>query len=292
MIEFLRKSIIYGYCVPLKLSRNEKNNIWRNHYRHRLKKYLRIESTYDGDITRNESHIIFTSWLQGYDVAPPIVQKCLDSIKQFSGSNTVINITKKNLKEYVDIPSIIINKWKLGQISNAHFSDLLRVALLDKYGGIWIDATVMLFAPIPEYITESSLFFYQSSFLESEDPGISNWLIGSKYAGNLFVHALHVTLINYWQQNSIVEDYYLFHDFAILLAQQDMLRDEWNRIPYFNNVNPHTLQRELYEKFDYNRLSMIIEMSPVQKLTYKFNQRENINYNTFLNYLLNGEAGI
>jgi len=42
----------------------------------------------------------------------------------------------------VELPGYIVEKWEKGRIPAAMFSDLLRVELLIKYGGTWIDSTV------------------------------------------------------------------------------------------------------------------------------------------------------
>ena len=46
----------------------------------------------------------------------------------------------------------IVEKWKRGIIGPAHFSDLIRLELLVRYGGYWIDATV--------YCTDGGLLAY------------------------------------------------------------------------------------------------------------------------------------
>lgn len=51
-------------------------------------------------------------------------------------------IDNGNWRDYVELPEYIIQRWDKKQISPAHFTDLLRLQLLIKYGGTWIDATV------------------------------------------------------------------------------------------------------------------------------------------------------
>ncbi len=48
-------------------------------------------------------------------------------------------ITADNYTDYVEMDSIIVEKWKKGIINNTKFSNSLRLELLVKYGGIWID---------------------------------------------------------------------------------------------------------------------------------------------------------
>lgn len=75
----------------------------------------------------------------------------------------VILISYDNLEEYVHFPDYILEKWKKGQITNTHMTDLLRLELLIKYGGMWLDATVYCSSPnIPDYFLIRSYFLSMS----------------------------------------------------------------------------------------------------------------------------------
>lgn len=43
-------------------------------------------------------------------------------------------LTWDNIKDYVDLPQVIYDKLVAGWIVGAHFSDVLRLALLSMYG--------------------------------------------------------------------------------------------------------------------------------------------------------------
>lgn len=53
-------------------------------------------------------------------------------------------------------------------MSRAHYSDIIRLALLYSYGGIWLDATIYMSGPLPQYITNEEWFMYQRD-LDQED---------------------------------------------------------------------------------------------------------------------------
>ena len=53
----------------------------------------------------------------------------------------VIILTDDNYKQYVDIPEWVEEKKKKGVISRTHYSDILRLSLLARHGGMWIDST-------------------------------------------------------------------------------------------------------------------------------------------------------
>lgn len=285
LINFIKKSILYIYCLPLGLNRDGIERIWRKKYRKSLFKYLELDSKKNTlKMKKNGQSYIFVCWLQGLDEAPDIVKRCVESIKKYSEGYKVIIITDNNINDYISIPDYVLEKKQKGFIPNANYSDIIRTLLLCKYGGIWIDATVMLFDRIPEYLLEYELFFFQASFLNTVRPEVSSWFIYSKYPENPLLVDLKNSILNYWKYNKRLPDYYLFHDFVSLLAQSDKYREYWKKMPYFNNIAPHVLQKELLNKYDIERLNQIIHMSPIQKLTYKIEKpkRSNTNYDFFI----------
>lgn len=51
-------------------------------------------------------------------------------------------LTKDNYAKYVDIPKQLVKKTETGKMMYAHLADLLRLKLLAKHGGLWIDSTL------------------------------------------------------------------------------------------------------------------------------------------------------
>lgn len=84
---------------------------------------------------------IWLCWWQGLENAPEIVKICVDSIRRNAHGREVIVITDKNYRDYVTFPAHIEQKVRDGIISKTFFSDILRLALLSRYGGMWLDAT-------------------------------------------------------------------------------------------------------------------------------------------------------
>lgn len=64
----------------------------------------------------------------------------------------MVVIDQNNYRDYVDIPDYIIKKLDKKQMSLTHFSDILRMALLYEYGGVWMDATLFTVEEIPDII--------------------------------------------------------------------------------------------------------------------------------------------
>ncbi len=67
------------------------------------------------------------------------------------------------MSEYIIFPSTINERLEKRKISSAAYSDLLRLSLLEHYGGTWLDATVLLTDSIPNYVQESDFFHLETS---------------------------------------------------------------------------------------------------------------------------------
>lgn len=87
---------------------------------------------------------IWVCWWQGKENMPDIVKACYNSIQKHACNHPVILITEENFRNYIDMPEYIINKQKEGYIDITHFSDILRMMLLTKHGGIWMDSTLLI----------------------------------------------------------------------------------------------------------------------------------------------------
>ena len=263
---------------------------WQSHCKRQLKKYL-IFPEMNAETKESEyPNTIWWLWLQGAEKAPDIVRKCLESVDHYAckiGYN-VVKLNENNLFDYVKLPDEIIEKWRKGKMSNAHFSDLCRVDLICRYGGFWIDSTVLLTDEVPSYIVKSEMFFFQSSFLDTSETKISNWFLFSKNPGNSFFTAVRDTCLNWWKKNSHVNDYFIFHLVTALVIESKKYKALLSKMPYYNNSYPTLLQRELKKPFDQERWDLILSQSTIHKLTYKISEQDK---DSVYHYILTQKIG-
>lgn len=145
-----------------------------------LMKRLVKETTDEGSHERSKT--IWTSWWQGEDNAPQLVKACWKSQRQYmpDGWRHIV-ITKDNYKEYITLPEHIMEKMERGLIPQALFSDLIRLELLIKYGGVWMDSTVLCTEPhYPQSLLACPLFMFQYRGANGEFQGFSNWFISAQ----------------------------------------------------------------------------------------------------------------
>ena len=89
------------------------------------------------------SRIIWSAWLQGLDNAPEMVNVCLESHKKHLPGYEFRVLDMENYRQWVELPEWVEEKYARGMIPAALFSDVLRVAVLKRYGGVWMDASVL-----------------------------------------------------------------------------------------------------------------------------------------------------
>ena len=167
-------------------------------------------------------------------------------------------------------------------------TDLLRLELLTKYGGMWLDATVFCsrkIEEIPEYYFNSNLFMYQC--LKPGRDGhaiyISSWLMSAR-SNNKILMATKYLCYEYWKKNNKMADYFLLHHFLSIVLE--FYEDDWKKIIPVDNSTSHILLLRLFDKYDENIWNSINEQIPFHKLTYKFEKEKLNKEGTFYKVLL------
>lgn len=237
------------------------------------------------DLKQAQSNKVWVCWLQGMEEAPALVRACFESVKKNLPDADIHLITNYNLFQYVDFPPFITDKVNKGIIPRAHFSDLIRLELLTKYGGTWIDATVLLTGnELPAFAIRQPLFvFKQMNLTNGENPPIvaSSWFISS-YSNNPILVLTRNLLHEYWKTHQKIENYYLFHIFFALSVKR--YPEIWKSVPLCNNHTPHQLSFQLDEVFCEEKWLRIIKDSDIHKLNR--HKTASQNGNSFYDYII------
>lgn len=253
-------------------------NYLENDFPELIKKYS--DKTECG--THSEKIPVWICWWQGEENFPAIVKMCVDRIRKLAPDyTTVILVTERNYKDFIDIPEYVIKKIKDGKFSITAFSDLLRVLLLSEYGGMWIDSTVYVTDQFDENYFKNPFYSPKASdSSKSIDQASERRWCGYLMAvvpHNPLFEYLRDYLLAYWAKYDKVIDYVLL-DYVIMTAYKNIphikaMMD--NRPP--NNENIWGLLRSMNMPYDEKLYENLRNSNHFHKLTYKRTFVEKVN---------------
>lgn len=250
--------------------------IKKNLERKYKKEINEFQSTYKDEFKHDLSNKVWVCWFQGMDQAPELVKKCFESLQRNLTDREIILITSDNMCNYVQFPDFILDKWKNGKITHTHMTDLLRLELLVKYGGMWVDATVLCTSKreeIPDYFFNSELFLYQilKPGRDGQAQPISSWLMSAKTNNKILMMARYLCY-EYWKKNNEMVDYFLFHDFVMISLEHN--EEDWKNVIPRDNAAPHILLLRLFDEYDEGVWNAVKAQTPFHKLSYKFTEEQ------------------
>lgn len=240
---------------------------------------------------------IFIYWAQGFDNAPMIVKKCLKTWKKHNPDYEIIELDDDNLIEWIDINQYVKNKC----ITKTSLSDLIRICLLKKHGGIWCDATTYCMKPLSEWINDyiqSGFFAYEmtndrllsSWFLYGEPDNyiVNKWFEETiKYIENMQMIGLpeYKVTLNLWKKQKYVQHYFWFHYlFGDLYKNDKVFKKAWDVNKKIDAEECFYLMGKLTSKMD-KKIEEHMKNSGVNmyKVTYKYGVCEK---NSVVDFLL------
>jgi len=255
---------------------------------------------------------IWFLWLQGIEQAPFVVKKCYESWLLQNKNWEIILLDQTNLRNYTHLPT--------GDLTDQALSDVIRINLLARYGGIWVDATCFCNRPLDTWIYDCMA----QGFFAFERPGpdriISSWFIAS-HNDNYITETFRDAVNAYWKANPKlvfykksrlpllakylpkepqrwfnffytkilkVHPYFWFHFlFERIYLGDEKIKTLWDATPKISADLPHCLQHAgLLAPLPLEIKNEIDSgLSPVYKLAFKYNQSE-VQPNSILHYLL------
>ncbi len=222
---------------------------------------------------------IWMCWFQGWDKAPEITEKCLESWKHYNSDWDIVLLDESNYKDYISIdkelPGLKTNYISLG--------DILRLFLLKEHGGVWADATIFCNKPV-DWVLD-----YEDSFIFTrKDKMIASWFVAAQKDSHV-VDVWYNKMLEFWKYrmentDTFEQQYGWIHAlFRQSYAQDEGFRDIVDRMDKIDCMSdgqprgkgPHFFAP--YRKYFYNPISDTIKnridskVDPLYKLSYKAN---------------------
>ncbi|CAK9064656.1 unnamed protein product [Durusdinium trenchii] len=235
--------------------------------------------------------IVWTYWEQGWEHAPSLCQAC---VKSWRLANPELHFQQISS---VDLPELLpeLCGWKrFWELPAAQRADVLRLALLEKFGGLWVDATLFCSAPVMPWLqalkeggsgSEQEGFFFVFDRSQSKswpcDPfvdcelWISNWFIASSPGHPLTSNWLAALRLEFCKAE--VDYFCAHHSFRQMVQASPEAMKLYQEVPKVSARHPHLLEFELgfggrETEAGAERLRQALQAAPVQKLSHKILQ--------------------
>ena len=251
------------------------------------------EAPLETKVTQGLEPPIWVCWLQGEEKMPEIVRICYKSLLKHSADKKVNLVTSENLNEYIQVPDFIKEYLDKGKISRTHFADYIRIMLLAKYGGLWIDASVLVTGDITD---ETQRPFYtikqrvKHSIHYVSDYRWTVSLIGCSESSGKYMFSCLKTLFDcYLRKRTFFIDFFLF-DYLIaamyeeLPAIKELIDNNRENCESF-----YLLSENLNKKYEEKVMQDIREQGKFHKTSWKQELHETTadNEQTFYGYIKN-----
>ncbi len=228
--------------------------------------------------------IIWQYWGQGAenDSLPEVVNLCFKSVDKYCEDFLVIRLNDENISEYLEFPSYLMEKLQNGSLSRTFFSDILRLALLFHYGGVWLDATILLTDSLPKKMMDLPYFMFQrdpneehKTFWEQSYAFYWGWdknfkvkvlnsIIFAK-KGNIVIGDSLSLLLYYWQKENKAIDYF-FYQILYQHLIENQLKDQ--KCKLLSDVFPHILQTKFNGSAEFFQIETVLSKCSLHKMSY------------------------
>lgn len=264
------------------------NDYFHNGIQVYLKRYLNILHTSEkdafpfNDMKTPYDDSIFVCWLQGIESAPDLVKSCFKQLQNHSNGRKIVLLTEKNAFEICPLPKYMVEKYNSGLITKNMLANLLRLIAIYKYGGLWIDATIITTAKLDARIFSSD--FYTIKKTKSSPYYIprglwTTFFLASK-KGCKLPYIVCQIMLEYWKEHNQLIDYFLFdHTIKFCYDNSSIVRELIDSVPY-NNPDCDFFKGKYNQKFNQTEWDSVTKDTSLFKLSYKENINSSLN-NTY-----------
>lgn len=142
--------------------------------------------------------IIWTYW--DTEEVPEIVKLSMKSWRKTSPNYFINLMNQKNIEEFVSLPE----NWK--RLPSYRQSDIIRLRLLEKYGGVWIDASTILLEDLDNFISKDNLTLFITPSSSLENPVFENWFISAPLNNKVIKMWIEEVLLALQNTNKYIHD--------------------------------------------------------------------------------------
>jgi hypothetical protein len=214
-------------------------------------------------VVEDRSDTVWVYWAQGFEQAPDVVRMCRATMSRHL-TRPVVELTDENSGALVSLPDDI----DAMVTSRTARSDLLRLELLARYGGTWLDATCYLTEDVGAQLTErarASGFFAPAK----EKTSIGTWNLTAEPGHRLVTMTLEA-LYAHWRNHGKLAHYFTFHHLFEALTLTDPTSGElWDATPRVPTARSLQLRHWMERDVTDEEFGAALAATPIHKLSYK-----------------------
>jgi len=222
---------------------------------------------------------IWAYWDGGEDAAPPVVRACLASWRRHNPDWDLTVLDRDSAPARAGLP--------MGpdDIPVQSYADLLRLRLLAREGGVWVDATTFCLRPLDHWLpmlAQGGFFAFTWTpadrwFIWPNVPRrITNWFLASE-PGGAVITAWEARALAYWQGRRTPHVYYWPHMMWDFMALTDRRFGRLAAaVPRIGCFGPHLVQDHVQTGRDAAKLRAMLAGGavPFQKLRWNWSDAQ------------------
>ena len=218
---------------------------------------------------------VWVFWYQGEAAMPEVVKICYNSIIANTHDRPVRLLTKDNIASYITLPDYVYDRLNRGELSYTHFSDILRICLLFKGGGIWMDSTLLLTAPVR---VDTSDYFHSIKIADGGHTTISEYRWATFFLAsapnNPAFGIIKTIFLAYIREHGKMIDYFLIdYIFDLVYRRNGSFRQSVDKTlctsPYL-----HQLIFDMNKPYNAETFNRIQQKTTLFKLNYRVSFHE------------------
>lgn len=207
---------------------------------------------------------VWMYWGQGIAGAPAIVRRCHAALLAHHDPEQVMVLDDRAIDEHVDVPGWVRDRTRGDRTK---FSDVLRLELLARHGGAWLDATCLARGNVLELLPGLlAAGFFAPRYRRTR---IASWFMASD-PGGAVIRMLRSAQVTYWRHHDRPIDYYVLHHLFEALTHTDAAVDACcDPMPMVPSSDLSRFAREMLDPYEPRRFRQLLDSAPVHKLTYR-----------------------
>lgn len=169
--------------------------------------------------TEKVPKIIWMFWFD--EEIPELVNKCIVNTKRLHQDYEIHILNKNTVTNFIELD---LNKL-IQKMPMANLSDLIRLKLLSKYGGVWLDASIILTERIDNFFLDHDqtfdlvAFYNKNRTQNSELLVIESWMLAAP-VNSLFIN----TWLKYFAPVEELGSLQLFENYKKLPNFNDLIK--------------------------------------------------------------------